>query len=267
MGAALAQEEGARMINSIAAKYKQYTNALDILLVTSFLIIVWQFFYEIGGSLALAPPVPATVNAYHMLATMSFWVSAQNTISAFALAVLMEIFVGVALGIILGLNRLTGDVVEPFLTSLYSIPKLMFFPMITLFFGIGLISEVCFGILQGIPSIILFTMSAVKNIKPVYVKTGKAMRLSPLQMMLTVALPGAFPEIFTGLRIGISSTLIGVIVCEMFGSSAGLGFMLMNAMQNNIVVDLSSLTLILILFSIVLSSVMILIDKRLHHDS
>ena len=255
------------MIGAITAKYKKHGHALDILLVTGFLIIVWQFFYEIGGSLALAPPVPATINAYHMLATASFWVSAQNTISAFALAVCLEVIAGVSLGILFGLNRMAGDVVEPFLTSLYSVPKLMFFPMITLFFGIGLISEVSFGILQGIPSIILFTMSAVKNIKPVYVKTGKTMHLSTLQMMTTIALPGAFPEIFTGLRIGIASTLIGVIVCEMFGSSAGLGFMLMNAMQNNVVVDLSSLTLILILFSIILSAVLIFIDKRLHHHA
>jgi NitT/TauT family transport system permease protein len=255
------------MINAITTGYRRHEHTLDILLVTGFLIIVWQFFYEIGGSLALAPPVPATINAYHMLTTTSFWISAQNTISAFALAVLLEVIAGIGLGILLGLNRLAGDVIEPFLTSLYSIPKLMFFPMITLFFGIGLISEVSFGILQGIPSIILFTMSAVKNIKPVYMKTGKTMHLSTFQMMTMVALPGAFPEIFTGLRIGIASTLVGVIVCEMFGSSAGLGFMLMNAMQNNVVVDLSSLTLILILFSIVLGSVMIFIDKRLHHNS
>ncbi len=84
-------------------------------------------------------------------------------------------------------------------------------------------------------------MSAVRNIKLVYLKTGRVMNLSTSQMMLTIAFPGALPEIFTGLRIGISGSLIGVILCELFGSSKGVGFLLMNAMENNITVDISAL--------------------------
>jgi len=247
--------------------FKRYERAMDLVLVSIFLIILWQIFYFIAGAVALAPPLAAVKNAFEMMCSAGFWINAGATFGAFGAAVVIETVIGLILGTLLGLQQLSGDVAEPMLTSLYSVPKLMFFPMITLFFGIGSMSEVAFGVLQGIPPIILFTMSAVRNIKPVYLKTGKVMRLSTAQTILTIAMPGALPEIFTGLRIGVASSLIGVIICEMFGSSEGLGFMLMNAMQNNLVIDLSSLTLILIVFAVVLSLVLMAIDERLHHKT
>jgi NitT/TauT family transport system permease protein len=247
-----------------SAKSPVLRSVFDFALLAVVLVVLWQIFFEIAGSVALASPLQAAENALAMLDTSSFWMNARTTLTAFAIAVVIEAVAGLAIGIFLGLQKFAGDMFEPMMTALYSVPKLMFFPMITLFFGIGLASEVAFGVLQGIISIILFTMSAVRNIKPVYMKTGKTMNLSTMQMMLTIALPGALPEIFTGLRIGISSCLIGVILCEMFGSASGLGFILMNAMQNNIVLDISSQTLLLIIFAAGLSGVLMFADYKLH---
>ena len=245
-------------------KLQKCRNVLDLLLLAVAFVVLWQIFFEIGGSVALASPLQALRNALDMLGTSSFWDNAKATLTAFAIAVVVETVAGLAIGIFLGLHRFAGDLFEPMLAGLYSVPKLMFFPMITLFFGIGLTSVVAFGVFQGIISIILFTMNAVRNLKPVYLKTGRVMNLSTTQMMLTVALPGALPEIFTGLRIGISSCLIGVILCEMFGSARGLGFSLMNAMQNNIVIDIASQTLLLIVFAAALSGLLMLADYKLH---
>lgn len=242
----------------------RFQRALDLMLLGLAFVAVWQLFFAIGGTTALASPWQAARNAFAILATPSFWTNARETLLAFAIAVAIEIVIGIAVGILLGLNKMAGDVLEPMFAGLYSLPKVMLFPIVTLFCGIGLPSAIVFGILHGIISIILFTMSAVRNIKPVYLKTGRVMNLSAPQMMLTVAFPGALPEIFTGLRIGISSSLIGVILCELFGSSKGVGFLLMNAMENNITVDISAYTLILIVFAVAVSGTLMVIDERLH---
>jgi NitT/TauT family transport system permease protein len=244
--------------------WKQHQRSFDLLLIAVAVVVVWQIFFLIGGSLALASPLQATRTAIAMLASADFWIDIRTTFSAFAYSVVIESVIGILLGAILGLRRLTGDVVEPMIASLYSIPKLMFFPMITLFFGIGMSSEVAFGVLHGIIPIILFTMSAVRNIKPVYLKSARTMGLSTTQTLFFMALPAAIPEIFTGLRIGISGALIGVILCEMFGSSKGIGFRLMNAVANNVVTDISAITLILIVVAAVLSGVLMKLDERLH---
>jgi NitT/TauT family transport system permease protein len=252
------------MTATVIAQAVRYQRALDLTLLAIFVIALWQLFFFIGGTVALASPWQAAKNAYVILNSASFWRNAKTTLLAFGIAVAVEIVAGISIGIFLGLRRMAGDVLEPMFAGLYSIPKLMFFPIVTLFCGIGLWSAVVFGILHGIISIILFTMSAVRNIKPVYLKTGRVMNLSTSQMMLTIALPGALPEIFTGLRIGISGSLIGVILCELFGSSKGVGFLLMNAMENNITVDISAYTLILIALAILVSGTLMAIDERLH---
>ncbi|MDL2398915.1 ABC transporter permease [Rhizobium mayense] len=244
--------------------WKRHQRSFDLLLLAIVVVAVWQVFFLIGGAVALASPLQATRTAIAMLTSADFWVDIRATFSAFASSVVIEAILGILLGAILGLRRMTGDVVEPMIAGLYSIPKLMFFPMITLFFGIGMSSEVAFGVLHGIIPIILFTMSAVRNIKPVYLKSARTMGLSTTQTLFTIALPATVPEIFTGLRIGISGALIGVILCEMFGSSKGVGFRLMNAMANNVVADISAITLILIVVAAVLSAALMVIDERLH---
>jgi len=244
--------------------WQQHQRSFDLFLIAVAVVIVWQVFFYIGGSLALASPLQATRTAIAMLGSADFWIDIRTTFSAFAYAVVIESVLGVLLGAILGLRRLTGDVLEPMIASFYSIPKLMFFPMITLFVGIGMSSEVAFGVLHGIIPIMLFTMNAVRNIKPVYLKSARTMGMSTTQTLLTIALPAAIPEIFTGLRIGISGALIGVILCEMFGSSKGVGFRLMNAVANNVVSDISAITLILIVVAAVISGVLMKLDDRLH---
>lgn len=247
-----------------SSMWKQHQRSFDLFLIAVAVVVLWQIFFQIGGSVALASPLQATRTAIGMLASADFWGDVRTTFSAFGFSVVIEAVLGILLGAILGLRKLTGDVVEPMIASLYSIPKLMFFPMITLFFGIGMSSEVAFGVLHGIIPIVLFTMSAVRNIKPVYLKSARTMGLSTTQTLLFIALPAAIPEIFTGLRIGISGALIGVILCEMFGSAKGLGFLLMNAVANNVVNDISAITLILIVVAAVLSGVLMKLDERLH---
>jgi len=111
--------------------WQQHQRSFDLFLIGVAVVIVWQVFFYIGGSLALASPLQATRTAIAMLGTADFWIDIRTTFSAFAYAVVIESVLGVLLGAILGLRRLTGDVLEPMIASFYSIPKLMFFPMIT----------------------------------------------------------------------------------------------------------------------------------------
>jgi len=114
--------------------------------------------------------------------------------------------------------------------------------------------------------VMVFSMSAVRNIKPVYIKTGRVHRLSTWSLMRTVLLPAAFPEIFTGVRIGFSVTLLGTVMSEMFGSKRGLGFLLMNALGVNDVQLIMSLALLLVTFAAVANSMLMMIERRLYRQ-
>lgn len=237
---------------------------LDTTLLLVALVVLWQIAYVIAGSVALASPLMTLRGAYDLVTSDDFWPNAEATLAAFAIAVMIETVAGLVLGALFGLRRLLGDVVEPVLAGLYAIPKIIFYPIILLFCGIGMASEVVFGILHGIVPIIMFTMSAVRTIKPVYLKAGRVLNLSFAQTTRRIALPAAIPEIFSGLRIGFAGTLIGVLLSEMFGSRQGLGFLLMNAIGMNQSTLIMSLTLLLIVFAGAMSGALMTIDERLH---
>jgi NitT/TauT family transport system permease protein len=237
---------------------------LDMTLLLVAFVALWQVAYQIAGSVALASPLMTLRGAYDLVTSDDFWPNVEATLAAFAIAVVIETIFGLLLGVVLGLRRLLGDVVEPVLAGLYAIPKIIFYPIILLFCGIGMASEVVFGILHGIVPIIMFTMSAVRTIKPVYLKTGRVLNLSFAQTMWLIALPAAVPEIFSGMRIGFAGTLIGVLLSEMFGSRQGLGFLLMNAIGMNQSTLITSLTLLLIVFAGAMSGGLMAIDERLH---
>jgi NitT/TauT family transport system permease protein len=237
---------------------------LDTTLLLVGFVALWEIAYRIAGSVALASPLMTLRGAYELVRSDDFWPNVEATLAAFAIALVIETIAGLALGALLGLRRLLGDVVEPVLAGLYAIPKIIFYPIILLFCGIGMASEVVFGILHGIVPIIMFTMSAVRTIKPVYLKTGRILNLSFAQTVRRIALPAAVPEIFSGLRIGAAGTLIGVLLSEMFGSRQGLGFLLMNAIGMNQSTLITSLTLLLIVFAGAMSGALMAIDERLH---
>lgn len=227
-------------------------------------IAIWQLLYELVGSVGMSPPLATTVNAFSLVTSAEFWPNAAATFYPFFLTLVIETVAGLLLGLIFGLHRLSGDVAAPILAGLYSVPKIVFYPIILLSFGIGIASEVAFSMMNGILPIILFTMGAVRLIRPVYFKTARTLHLTLTQTLWHVALPAVLPEVFSGLRIGFSATLLGVLLCEMFGSKNGLGFLLMNAIGGSRVDETMSLTLLLAGTAGVMNLALLAIDRRLH---
>jgi NitT/TauT family transport system permease protein len=107
-------------------------------------------------------------------------------------------------------------------------------------------------------------MNAVRNIKPVYVKAARTLHLGAPATALRVLIPAALPEVVTGLRVGFSLTLLGVLIGEMFASKAGLGFLIINAIGLADIRTMMAVVLMLFLFAVVASSILLWIDHRLH---
>ncbi len=240
------------------------SRGFDFLVFIALVLALWQLANYWGGDLAMTTPIGTLVFAGKTLASAEFWPHAQATLGAFAMAFVLAASAGVLVGAALGFHRLSGEVAEPILVAIYSIPKVTLYPIILLFFGIGVSAEVAFGALHGVIPIALFTMNAVRNIKPVYIKTARVMRIGPWALLRTVLLPATLPEVFTGLRVGFSLTLIGTLLSEMFGSRRGIGFQLMQAIGLHHMDIIMSLTFLLVALAGIANALMLLVDHRLH---
>jgi NitT/TauT family transport system permease protein len=236
----------------------------DILLLVLALGGIWQLLYAYAGEVALTSPWETAVAASRLIVSPRFWPHIEETGLAFLQGYAIAIAGGLAIGLLLGAHRLSGEVAEPILVALYSIPKITLYPIILLFFGIGMPAKVAFGAIHGIVPIAIFSMNAIRTLKPVYLRAGRSLRLGPWAMARTILLPAAVPEVFTGLRVGLALTLVGTLLGEMFGSQRGLGFLLMVAMGTHDMETIMSVTLILVLFATLVSIVMMGIDQRLH---
>jgi NitT/TauT family transport system permease protein len=239
---------------------------LDSLILIGMLLLVWQGLYLSFGDLAITSPLQTVRQAERLLGGDFFWPHLVETARAFVMALGIAVAGGMCLGLLLGFHRLSGEVCEPILTALYSIPKVTLYPMILLVFGIGMSAKVAFGTIHGVVPIIIFTMDAVRNIKPVYVKTGRTLRLSPVTMARSILIPAALPEIFTGLRVGFSLTLIGTLIGEMFGALQGVGFVLMRAIGLHDVKTIMAITLLLVVFAATVNTALLAVDRRLHRQ-
>jgi NitT/TauT family transport system permease protein len=228
------------------------------------LLLSWQVLYVLAGDIALRSPLATLDYTVSLLARPTFWPHLQESAKAFGAALAIAIAMGLAIGLVLGFNRLAGDVMEPMFVALYSIPKVTLYPILLLSFGLGMSAKVAFGAIHGIIPIALFTINAVRNVKPILIKTARVMKLNSLEMATRVLLPAALPEIFTGIRIGFSLTLIGTLLGEMFASQRGLGYMLMNAIGLHNVDIIMAVTFLLIVFAALVSSILLRIDHALH---
>lgn len=237
------------------------------LLLLGGIFILWQGLYMATGDIALRSPVQTFAYAADLFTRPTFWPNLQETLKAFVAALAIAVAMGIGIGMTLGLSRLAGDVFEPVLVAIYSVPKVTLYPILLLAFGLGISAKIAFGAIHGIIPIALFTINAVRNVRPVLIKTGRVLKLSPWRMAWRVLFPAALPEIFTGLRIGFALTMIGTVLGEMFASQRGLGYMLMNAIGLHNVDVIMAITLLLTVFAAAVSAILLAIDRRLHRLS
>ena len=238
--------------------------ATDTLIILIVLLAIWQALHQIAGETALPAPMATMSYLMHTVATPRFAASAATTALELTLALALAYGIGLAIGLWMGAHRLSGEVGEPILVAIYSLPKITLYPVVLLIFGLGLSGKVAFGAMHGILPVALLTMGAIRAIPPVYLRAARTLHLSPWQTIATVLLPAALPEVFTGLRIGFTVTLLGVLLGEMFASKQGLGYLIMNAMSLAQSEEMMTVALVLFAFAAVANGLLLWIEHRLH---
>jgi len=228
------------------------------------LLIFWQALYWIFGARVLTPPWTTFANAWNMLKMPDYWPDLGESIRAFLIALIIAFGMGTIGGIVVGAWRACSEVLEPLLVNINTVPKVALYPVILLIFGLGIWSKVVFGVLHGVIPIMISSIGAVRNVNPIYVRCGRTMHLTHWQMLRRVWVPACVPEIFSGLRLGFSLTLLGTIFGEFFASQKGVGFLLMNAIDLRNIPTIMSLILILVVFAVLSNSALLAVDRRLH---
>jgi NitT/TauT family transport system permease protein len=246
-------------------KSRGRTRVFDAAALSLLILALWQAIGSWTGGVAVSPPLPTLVYLFDLLRTPMFWDNASATLEAFVLAFALSALIGLALGLIFGVQRFTGAVAEPILAGFYTIPKVTLYPVVLLIFGLGMSAKVAFGVMHGLVPMTLFTLGAVRGLPAVLIRTAKVLRLSPVRTMLWVLVPACLPDIVNGLRISFSLTLLGVLIGEMFSSQRGLGFLLVSGMAQHNVPLSTAVVLMIVVVAIAANTLMLRLGRQTAH--
>jgi ABC-type nitrate/sulfonate/bicarbonate transport system permease component len=132
---------------------------------------------------------------------------------------------GILVGIGVGARPWLRDAAGPFLDGIATAPKIVFFPIAILLFGVGPASKAALGALSAFFPVALTVAAAVRGINPVFVRVGRSFNASRRQMVAKVYVPALVPAIVNGMRLGLGLAIIGVLLGEIKLSDRGIGFL------------------------------------------
>jgi NitT/TauT family transport system permease protein/taurine transport system permease protein len=190
------------------------------------LLTAWEL---LARSEAVSPVILPSLSSTVLVATQDYKIFAAAFVTT-----AVEILAGLAIAYVLGgfIGLLVGSVaslrgsVLPLISSVYAIPFIVLYPVMTAWLGIGYSSKVLFGGMYGFFPMVLASAAGVRLVDPRLVLAARSMGGTRLQIISEIMIPAALPSIIAGLRIGGAMVSIGVVVAEMLASTDGIGFLI-----------------------------------------
>ena len=146
-------------------------------------------------------------------------ISGTEFLIGYSLAVVVGILVGVAMG----WYRDVSAALQPFVSALYSTPRIALVPLFIIWLGIGIWSKVAVVFLVAVFQVLISTEAGVRAADESLIRTARSFGANDRRIFTTIVLPGAVPFLITGLRLGLGQALVGIVVAELYASTAGIG--------------------------------------------
>lgn len=171
--------------------------------------------------------------------------------------------IGVSVGLLFGQFKTLGKIFKPIITAIHGIPQLTLAPVYILWFGIGYASKIFLAGLMVFFNVFFATYNAILDMEQKLVESASLLGANKFQILLHVVLPTCTPWIIMGIRTGLGSCLIGAIVGEYMGASAGFGWMVAYATSYFNIKRVMSCVIILLLVGLALNYILDKVEKLL----
>jgi ABC-type nitrate/sulfonate/bicarbonate transport system permease component len=232
------------------------------------LLLVWQFLPDFvpmkaGTKLFFTVPSHVAGTLWTMFATGSIWAPLGVSASAFAIGLLLAIVAGLPLGVLLGRSATLNAMIDPFITAFNATPRLVFLPLLMLWFGIGIWSKVAVVFLGALFPLLINTYEGVRNADKILINVVRSFGAGEWDIARLVVVPNSLPFIIVGLRLAIGRAVLGVVVAEFFGSQDGLGVVMVRAASQFKVDVVFAGLIVFAALSLIMTGLVKLLEDRL----
>lgn len=216
-----------RTRNGLAAKAAAQARRLILPAAITFVLLVfWQFWVETQKVPVAILPSPLrildTFILRYELLLQHTWPTTRECLIGFLLAV----GVGVGLGILLALSQFFRNGVYPLIVAFQVVPKVALAPLFIVWFGLGTTSRMLLAFVIAFFPMVVNTYAGIEGTDPVMIRMARAFHATRWQIFRKIELPNALPYIFSGLKIGITFAVIGIVVAEFVTAQEGLGYLI-----------------------------------------
>lgn len=208
---------------------RRFGNVLLPLAVLIAVIAAWAGAVQVFAIPDYLLPAPDKVLARIVHDRALFWKHSMATLAVIVIGFLISVLFGVGLALAVVLNRTVERALMPLIIGSQTIPKIAIAPLFVVWLGFGLEPKVAVTFLITFFPVVVATIAGLKAVEPEMLDMVRSMGAGSVQSMLKVQIPTALPQVFSGLKIAITSAVVGAIVAEFVGSDTGLGYLLLTS--------------------------------------
>jgi NitT/TauT family transport system permease protein len=218
---------------------------------------------RIISPLTLIPPSEMASVLWELIASGKITDDMVQTFTTVALAFVLAVAIGFSLGALIHALPRVRRALDPLLASYYSIPFFVFYPLLIALFGLNTVPLIVIGLVFATAAMVISTLNGLDRVPRVMEKTARVLRLSPARAVLTITLPSAAPYLFTGLKLALAYSFIGVIAGEFILSGGGLGFSIAYAYNNFDSQTMYALMMFVLVVVTVVNGVLHVLEQRM----
>ena len=187
------------------------------------------------------------------------WVTLQETALAFVIGSVL----GLAVGLWLGLSPMASALLDPYITAMNAMPRVVLAPIFMVWFGLGIWSKVALGVTLVFFIVFFNVYQGVKEVSPVVLNNTVMLGANRRQLLRYVYLPSATSWVFSSLHVSVGMAFVGAVVGEYLGSARGVGYLIQQAEGAFDINTVFAGILVLTAFALVLDFVVGIAEKRL----
>ncbi|MEP4378435.1 MAG: ABC transporter permease [Alphaproteobacteria bacterium] len=229
-------------------------------LAAAVLIGLWELGVRMTGVSPVILPAPSLV-AQTSIEFFSLMIQqASPTFWAAVWGILASAVLGIFLGTLVSYSKTIMDTIYPTVVFFQLIPKVALAPVFVLWFGKEIEATILFSVFIAFFPVLVATISGLNATNPTYERMGNSLMASRLQIFMRIKFPFALPFIFSGLRLGVTFGIIGVILGEFVSAERGLGYLIMFAAENFETALLLSSILLLLGVGILIFAILLVVE-------
>ena len=226
------------------------------------LVAVWYLLTINSDSFFVVDPVTLARTFLDTWVGERFWADVAPSLVRLAVGLVLAISLGIGLGLLIGSSRWLRSLTEPVLEFLRAIPPPVLVPILMILVGINNQMKVLVIVSGAIWPVLLNTVEGVRSVDEVLLDTGRVYRINGWLRVTRLVLPAAAPQMMAGIRQALSIGLILMVISEMFASSSGLGFTIVQFQRSFAVPEMWSGVVVLGLIGLALAFIFQFVERR-----